>query len=1042
MLYKKTEARIRQYLTFLDKKKYSSCSDLNRVPVPPVNCSYAVCREIHRVPPSGEDLDWQPLGSFPFPWGADHESWWFKFSFTLPDDLAGRELFLEADTQTDTLVFIDGTPEGAVNPFHGKLRLPSEITERGSFEVALEAWAGHTFPGYHPDDGPRVLTTVAVRQESYPLFFREPRILVREEDINGLYYDASVLFETAVLQEEGSLLRSRICRDLHQALLKIDFTAEHTVLMEQCRTARARIAPLVQLENGSLAPRIYSVGNAHLDHAWLWPIAETSRKCARTCANMVSYLEEFPDFRFLFSQPVQMEDLKKNYPDIFKRVLSAYERGQWEPNGGMWVEADCNLSGGESLIRQFLVGRQATRELFGYTGDVLWLPDVFGYTAGMPQILKGCGIERFVTSKISWNDTTRFPYDLFRWEGIDGTTIPTHFITTAYEGRNNPAEARAAWDKLQHKDYQSSLLRSIGEGDGGGGTMRSDLEYMGRMGDLQGCPQNSWAGLSESLKAICPDPEELPLYRGELYLELHRGTYTTQGRIKRFNRKLEYLLREVELKEVRLLLGGAAGSPELLETHRAKLQEFWKSLLTLQFHDILPGSSVQQVNEEALEQMESLEQGIRSLGQDADRFKNPAGEEAGLVIGNSLPWERTTAVRVPETLIKKGVSFPCQKFILRDGTEESLGLASLKGLALVSPENALQDPRVLPGQIHRTEDRIETPFYSLKLNGKGGISSLILKDSDREMVLPGSSLNTFYTVEDLPAGWDAWDIEDDYKLKETQPGKLESLEVLSEGELFIQIRQTLAIGKASLLTQDMVIYRHSPRIDFHTAVDWQERHTLLRVDFPTTLKGRDALFDIPFGYIRRDTHENSPRNRAQFEVCAHKWAAVGDARRQAALLSDCKYGYQVREGQLSLTLLRSPEAPDPSGDRGFHEFTYSFLPLDGPDIRSVVREGWDLNIPAEIHPGYEQAPLFEFSSEDVMVESLKIGEDGCSVVLRIWEMTGADLKLSLKTNPSCGFTGWEETNLLEDSPGEKYPADNAIALDFHGFEIKTLKFYL
>jgi len=378
----------------------------------------------------------------------------------------------------------------------------------------MESWAGHIFPGFHPVDGPRVMTTVATRQKNYPLYFQEPRILKKNQAVYNLYYDAKALFETVEIQEEGCLLQSRLYRLLHLALLKIDFTADSAVLDRQCLRVAEEIAPLLKQQNGTLVPQIFSIGNAHLDHAWLWPISETSRKCARTCANMAGYMEEFPEFRYLHSQPLQLLNLKTNYPEIFNRMVSAQKRSAFEPNGGMWVEADCNLSGGESLIRQFLLGRETTRDLFGYTGDVLWLPDVLGYTACLPQILKGCGIKWFVTSKISWNDTTCFPFDLFRWEGLDGSEIPSHFITIAYEGRNTPKEIKAAWDKVQHKDIQSGLLRSIGEGDGCGGTMRCDLEMMQRMENLQGLPANRWKSLSAALDSICPDQDELPPVQG------------------------------------------------------------------------------------------------------------------------------------------------------------------------------------------------------------------------------------------------------------------------------------------------------------------------------------------------------------------------------------------------------------------------------------------------------------------------------------------------------------------------------------------------
>ncbi|MBF9015026.1 MULTISPECIES: glycoside hydrolase family 38 C-terminal domain-containing protein [unclassified Oceanispirochaeta] len=1042
MLYKKTEARIRQYLSFLDSRKYTELRDENGSAIT-LDWEYGVTDTIFRQVPDDAEISWNSISAFPYAWGEENKTWWFRAQFENTEGVPVNDIFLRADTQTDTLVFLSGIPAGALNPFHKKLRLNEKFEEDGKIGFALEAWAGHLFPGYHPDDGPRVMTTVAMRQKSYPLIFEEPRLLIKNAPVYDLYYNAKVLFETASLQEEGSLLRTRLYGELFKALIQLDFTSGDEDLSTKCLDLGNKVSSLLERKNGTLAPRIFSQGNAHLDHAWLWPLSETSRKCARTCANMASYLEEFPEFRFLFSQPVQMLDLKENYPDIFLRVKAAFDRGQWEPNGGMWVEADCNLSGGESLIRQFLIGRQTTRELFGYTSDVLWLPDVFGYTAGLPQILKGCGIRRFITSKISWNDTTRFPYDLFRWEGIDGTEIPTHFITTAYEGRNNPEQILESWNKVQHKECQESLYRSIGEGDGGGGTMRSDLEMMRRMNDLQGLPRNSWSGLSESLDEIGKNEEELPVFRGELYLELHRGTYTTQAGIKRFNRKLEYKIRELELKEVRLFLQNSEEGRQVIEKHKDQLRECWKTLLTMQFHDILPGTSIRQVNVEALEQYGRLEERMDELGNETDEVLISDKESKELTFSNSLPFDRITTLRVDSN--NEGSSFPVQTLVDQNGKDYTAARVSLKGLSLGGADNLCKDYISEEESPVLQDHMILSPYYSIALDNEGGFSSFVMKESGRELISPDRSFNEFLYCEDFPVNWDAWDIEEDYRLKERRIGTLLSREVLSSGSLCLQLRQVLDIGDSSLLTQDIFFYAHSPRIDFITTVDWQERHRLLRVDFPTSLNCRDALFDIPFGYVKRDSHTNYNQNRAQFEVCAHKWARIADTRMQAAVLSDCKYGYRVDGGSISLTLLRSPSAPDPEADRGIHEFTYSFYPDESDDISAVIKEGWDLNIPAQSlgisRSKLFQDPLFHFSSDDIMVESLKIGEDGDSVVLRVWETKGAPLHTVLNINHFFNFSSYCITNMLEDEISGSETLSSELILDFKSFEIKTIKFY-
>ncbi len=1046
MIYAKAEKRIAQYITFLDRVKYSSINNVTNKDYFSCNWEFSITNTIFRTPPENDLIVWEPIKEFPFFYGNNDETWWFRTFFHYPEGFENQEIFLEVNTQTDTLIFIDNIPVAAVNPFHGKIRMTPYYKSGTEVKIDLEVWAGHIFPGYHPFDGPRVLTTITHRQDSYPLIFQEPRLLVKEKDVYELYYDVAVLFEVAKKQEKESLLRNQIIHKLHRALLHIDFTADRNTLTSQAVKVRELIRPLLNNNNGSLAPEIYSSGNSHLDHAWLWTISETSRKCARTCANMAAYSEEFPEFRYFHSQPAQMVDLKKNYPAVFNRVEKAFHRGQWEPNGGMWVEADCNLTGGESLIRQFMLGHKTTKELFNYKGDVLWLPDVFGYSASLPQIMKGCGIEYFVTSKISWNDTTRFPYDLFMWAGIDGTQIPTHFITTPYEGRNTPGEIVESWNKVQHKDVQTSLMRSIGEGDGGGGTMRSDLEYMRRMSDLQGMPRNRWSGLSDAMKNVFSSSSDLPVYTGELYLELHRGTYTSQALIKKYNRKLEYALRELELKEVWLFVSHSTEKKKFAEQLNTVIKDAWKQLLTLQFHDILPGTSIRQVNIETIEVYKNLTRILDLESSKVDQIMYNSGSEAGVIVINTLPFTVTSMVHLPEKM-PFSATFPLVQEI-RTFSNKSVRavLVTLKGMTAGSLEKSIiQEHIVNKISFITKENKFQTPWYSFQFDKSGGISELVLTSTGRNVTVDGYPLNTFLMVDDLPVDWDAWEIEDDYRYKEYRDGRLISWEIISKGDICLQIRQKLLIGKASAISQDIFFYTNTPRIDFHTEVDWQEEHQLLRVNFPTSVVTSKGYFDIPFGYIERDTHRNRPEDRAKFEVSAHKWAYIKDARLSAALLSDCKYGFRVEEGLLSLTLLRSATAPDSLADRGKHSFTYSFLPSDNIDIRNVIREGWSLNIPFSVIEGILSdqisETLFNFSSEDIMVEAIKVSEDRKGVILRLCESLGAPISLSVTPSLPIGIKGVFETNMLEEISKELQIENGSIDISLHSFEVKTLKFF-
>jgi alpha-mannosidase len=511
MLIPKAEARIRQYLQFLDPRKYERLASL------PLETLEA--EGTHRSPPEGR---WTPV-TLPHSYGKEWTAAWFRSRFSIPPEAAGREVFLRAVPNADSLVFVDGVPAGALNPLHEKMRLCASGESGRSYEVHLEAYAGHPYAGMHPLQPTAVILTLSKEVSGYPLRFESAELLVRNEPLYGLYYDALVLYELAGQLDDDSLRKNRILQGLHSALMGVRLSSEGAELSGQAAEARRRLAPLLAAKNGDTVPRVFLAGHAHIDHAWLWPIAETERKAARTFAAMTRFSEEYPEFRFIQSQPAQLDVVRREYPQVFHAVQKAFDRGQWEPNGGMWVEADCNIPSGESLVRQFLVGKQATREMLGYEGDVLWLPDVFGYAAALPQILAGCEIEFFVTSKINWNDTTRFPYDTFLWRGIDGTGVRTHYITSRVNGYNGRVRAENlfdAWRQVQHKEVQDGLILSVGEGDGGGGTMRADLESARRLSDLEGAPRTSWTRVSDALRRIFQDAGELPVRSEEHTSEL------------------------------------------------------------------------------------------------------------------------------------------------------------------------------------------------------------------------------------------------------------------------------------------------------------------------------------------------------------------------------------------------------------------------------------------------------------------------------------------------------------------------------------------
>jgi alpha-mannosidase len=766
MLIPKVEKRIEQRLEFLERNAYRKLASLD--------FEVFETDKTFRAPP--ERGDWRKIES-PAPWGKPWQCAWFRSTFRAPK--IGAPLFLSVLPNADSLVFLDGKPFGAFNFFHKKLRIDADGAEHSLY---IESYAGHPQGGCGPFEGISIILTLGKTIPDFPNTFEGGSLLERIEPVYSLYYDARVLFELTKELDPNSLRKARILKGLYDALMGLRFASSGEELEREALAVKQKITPLLEAKNGSTMPEIHLIGHAHIDHAWLWHIDETKRKIARTFINMTRFIKEYPEFMFIQTQPCQLEIVKQEYPAIFDAVMEAYRAGNWEPNGGMWVEADCNIPSGESLIRQFLVGKQVNKELFGYEADTLWLPDVFGYAAALPQILKGCRIKYFVTSKINWNDTTRFPYETFIWRGIDGTGVCAHFISArlqGYNGRVNPEGLAEIWKEVQHKEIQSGAVKSIGEGDGGGGTLRADLEMARRLGNLEGAPRAAWKTVSEALERIFAKPEELPEWRGELYLELHRGTYTTQARTKRNNRRLEFALRNAEFLCALAALEDGADYP------RDFLLASWKQVLTYQFHDIIPGSCIGRVYEEAeadsariLGELEENSAGIRRA-----LLARCGG---GLLVINDLSWERSGPVTVPAARLGGGTSlvsaggtgYCLQRYTDLDGVEQAVFAPTLPSLGweCFRIEAAAVAAAGAPPFTYR-ENTLETPFYLISFDEAGRITSLIDRKRNRELVEQGGFFNALLTAEDVPVFWDAWDIDADWTRHITQETRLESTEI-------------------------------------------------------------------------------------------------------------------------------------------------------------------------------------------------------------------------------------------------------------------------
>ena len=897
-----------------------------------------------------------------------------------------------------------------------------------SYHLAFEAYAGHSFPGTQPyESRPPVPDNGQT--------FGGIEIALEREDVTAFCFDLRVLRQLAQALDENSLRRGRITAVLAR-VFEVVPAAPAEVPEDQWRAAlvaaRDLMRPLLETPNGPTTPEFGLLGHSHIDTAWLWPLAETWRKCARTFSSMCNLMEQYPETTFLQSAPCHTDVLRSQYPGIFAKVQRLVKEGRWEPNGAMWVEPDCNLVSGESFVRQLLVGQRATREMFGYTSDTLWLPDVFGYSAALPQILRQAGVEFFVTTKIGWNDTTRFPFDTFEWRGLDGTAVVSHF--NQIQGWPDPAALLDRWRWVQHKDSQDRFLYCYGWGDGGGGPTAEQMEVARRVGDLEGCPRAKHTTVTEFMRGVRDDMGDLPVYRGELYLEFHRGTLTSIAGVKRGNRKGELAMRDAEFLCALATLRGAPYP-------REEFTDLWKRLLTNQFHDILPGSSIAEVNDEAVADFAAIIEEATGLGCEAlDEGGFRDDDEDSILAINTLGWERTAPVAVAGVPGKRPAGRPGQRVADVFGGELLLvggvALPALGG-ATVPLEDGEPEPAASPFAVDG--DQITTPHAEIRFGIEGEIVSFLDLASGRELVREDGALNLLLIGEDVPQQYDNWDIDEDQRRKLSASATFVSREVVADGPLQLRLRNRYEFGQ-SVLRQDMVFHAHTPRVDFETVVDWREKHQLLKVAFELDILADFARHEIQYGFVERPTHRSYAQDRARFEVCAHKWTDLSETNFGVALLNDCKYGVDVLDGDVRLSLLKGGTHPDPRGDEGTHAMTYSLLPHHCPfSAAAVIRPAYELNVPPVALVGASEAPasLLRIDAPNVLVEAVKWAEDEEALIVRLYEAEKSATRARIDFGLPVASVAL--VNLLEEEPEELVLDGQSLALSFRPFEIKTLK---
>ena len=778
---------------------------------------------------------------------------------------------------------------------------------------------------------------------------------------------------------------------------------------------------------------VYAVGHGHIDTAWLWPISETIRKCARTFANQILLLQKYPTYVFGASQAQHYWFVKKYYPSLFGKMRAFIEQGRWEVQGAMWVEADCNLPSGESLTRQILYGKNFFKDEFGIEVDNLWLPDAFGFPPTLPQILKRSGINHFLTQKLSWNQINVFPYSLFIWRGIDGSQVLAHFPPeNRYDSSLRPDSLIKGRDNFNEKEIADEFMSLFGMGDGGGGPKEEHIEYGLRLQNLEGAPKVKFSDARSFFEQAEKYSDELPVWSGDLYLEMHRGTFTSQAQIKKANRKMEFKIRVAEMLCSCL-------PPE--QYPRQKLEQAWKLLLINQFHDIIPGSSINEVYRKALDdyrQVDSILQEI--ITQASEQLFQKANDH--LVLFNSLPFDVEELIPLPEHWIG-ALNSENRLVPVQHVDNQYLAKVNIPALGLVNLFKADQSEDQTVASQKGNELILQNSRIRYIFDASGQLIEAFDKEAQQSVITPDLTGNVLRLFEDRPNNWDAWDIDPFYEEQLLKTAAAFSAEKIYSGPLMEGLQFKYQIGN-SFIEQKVILRSHSKRLDFDTFVQWNESHRLLRVFFKVNIHAHQAAFDVQYGYYFRPTHRNSSFERARFEVVGHKYADLSRPDYGVALLSDSKYGYKVHENELSLSLLRSPTYPDPECDRGEQHFIYSLLPHTGDLIHSdVMREAWMLNQPPVRFEGLKmkdsQILPFALSGQLVHLEAVKKAEKEDCLIIRLVEARG------MKSHTYLNFFQKPlrivQTNLIEWDDEQEIKPDQLIRLDFEPFEIKTLKLF-
>ncbi len=950
----------------------------------------------------------------------------FKSTVTLPESYKGKKVYLNLDFGGEIFVKIDGKIANSVSSREGggwvgrdKVNIPESYLKFGTpMEIVLEACVDSA--GFC-DQG-----MAGVTECEYTLKFAYFSLC--DEICEKFYLNCVTVWEALDFIND-EFTRESVYKVFDDALhiVEYDFDDKHT--RQSIYAACEHFEKEFEKIKYTAQSEVIMDGHSHIDIAWLWRVQETQRKVGRTFANNLALMDVYPDFTFTQSQAIVYQMAKDLYPELYERIKAKVKNGQWNIVGNTWVECDTNIASGESMIRQLLYGKEFFQEEFGVSSDTYWLPDCFGFSHALPQIIKKSGMKYFITTKLLNQDTNRFPHTVFKWKGHDGSEILALNQRSHYQGDYDPAQVHNASYNNDLKHVLKTAFGMYGYGDGGGGSTYRMLENAKRLQNFPGLPATRSGHPAEFFAKVEEIKDELPTYNDELYYENHRGTYTSQGFIKKGNRKGEFLLTRIEMAKV---FGGGYNTEDL--------KAIWRKFLTNQFHDILPGTSIHEAMQDSVKEFGEILNDAASLYENemASLSADIKASKDGVAVWNMLAQPQTGAVKVKGTyalgetyknytengeayteFIAENVPSMGYKFFPYGeiGEVKASGVASGKGF-------------------------IENEILKVEFDKNGILTSVFDKEHNRETLAGEGNLLAIFT--DKCIHETAWNLEQNYEKKKWVLREAESVEIIECSPLKAVLRVVRKFNKSSI-SQDIILYKNSRQLLFKTNVDWQERDKVLKAAFNIDVLNTEATFEAAHGAIKRPTHRNSSFDAARYEQCAHKWADLSEGDYGVSILNDCKYGYDILDNCMRITLLRAPTCPDPKGDLGSHEFTYSYYPHQGTwQTGGTVKEAFLLNMPltpvkltANSTDCECEKSFLSCDNEDIVIDAVKAAQNGEGTIIRLYQSRRVRGQRTLTVN--LPFTRAYECNLMEDENEEIAFEGNKITFNIKPFEVKTFR---